>query len=210
MTLLLHFVLAATACLTTSGATGDIQPISPGDFTDHPDLLKGLDAAKDKLNSQLADTGGLTYTLAETQASVQVVQGQIFRITAKATPEYCQGSNRGLPGCGAKTWSCSFKVWSRPWLSEQQSLLLQDWDCSPWASLFNSDSQRCIYPVYHSFRCSLLPVHNYGAHKIPLNTLTVSLFLSCTSELDVRWRVNYFICGIACLPVLGAQPGMGG
>lgn len=115
---------------------GGITEIEPDNLKDYSDLIEGLKLAEQRYNDENSWLG-LTFAFfpGEIQASVQVVQGSLYRVKAEIGPEYCVAaggsdvtvSQRGI--CDGNTHSCTFKLWSRTWLPPSQRLLIKDWTC---------------------------------------------------------------------------------
>ena len=111
---------------------GGIQEIDKVDLRDYSDLQKGLKVAEQKLNAESEIASAEFVFVPETiRASVQVVQGSLYRVTAKAAPDYCVTVNdlEKLADCEELSKTCSFKIWSRVWLPHPRDLMIQDWEC---------------------------------------------------------------------------------
>ena len=112
---------------------GGIQEIDKADLRDYSDLQKGLKVAEQKLNTAESEIASAEFVFVpETiRASVQVVQGSLYRVTAKAAPDYCVIVNglEKLADCEELSKTCSFKIWSRVWLPHPQDLIIKDWEC---------------------------------------------------------------------------------
>lgn len=96
---------------------GGLSTIPPNKIKNYPDLVEGIRKAEDNLNQ------GEKFDPNSVQATSQVVQGTLYRVNADVVSTSC------LASCDILK-HCSFKVWSRTWLKDDQNLLIQDFECS--------------------------------------------------------------------------------
>ena len=125
-------VCAMLICLKST-ATATIVDIPPEDIKDYANLIQGLYLAEAKytLESSAGDSIPFGFVPGTIETSVDVVQGELFRVTATIAPLSCIGS---APSAFCEEYTktgCNFKVWSRPFLEPERRLLIMDWNCSP-------------------------------------------------------------------------------
>ena len=125
--------------------TGGVTKIEREKLSSHTELLEGLKQAVRLENSREPKPSlkfvYLPYTL---DASSQVVQGVLYRANVKIAPSNCLNAlnetREGIEACGVdflkpevlkQEKCCAFEIWSRPWLSGQERLVVQKAECAP-------------------------------------------------------------------------------
>ena len=121
----------------SSDIVGGIKEIDKADLQYYSDLQKGLavaaEVAKQKLNNEsgIASVKSVVFVDPETiRASVQVVQGTLYRVTAKADVWVTVNGPEKPTNCEEQlSKTCSFKIWSRVWLPPPKKLIIEDLEC---------------------------------------------------------------------------------
>ena len=99
---------------------GGQTPIPKEKLNDHTDLILGIVKAEAKMDSHFA------FVKDSLQATSQVVQGIMYRVKIDAQPKSCSASAT----CDVVK-HCSFKIWSRVWLpDEDEKLKILDFACT--------------------------------------------------------------------------------
>jgi len=103
-------LVVATALPFAISAAGLAGGVSPATLpNDDPNVLFGL--AKIKSSMNLGATDSVNWSL--TSATQQVVAGMLYELTYKVTT-------------GSTDQTCVVKVWSRPWLSGDDAMMVSD------------------------------------------------------------------------------------
>ena len=99
---------------------GEERRVPKEKLNDHPDLIWGIVKAEAELDSRFA------FVKKSLQATSQVVQGVMYRVKIDAQPKSCSASAT----CDVVK-HCSFKIWSRVWLDdEDEKLKILDFACT--------------------------------------------------------------------------------
>ena len=102
-----------------SGIAGGVTLIPHKDIMKYPDFVKGL---------RIAEAEGLNQDLVFDRKSLvvskQVVQGVLYRVKVDVL-QSCSASKN----CNLKK-HCSFQIWSRVWLPEDQRLIVSTLNCT--------------------------------------------------------------------------------
>lgn len=100
---------------------GGQQPIPKEKLNDYRDLIWGIVKAEAEMDSHFA------FVKDSLQATSQVVRGMMYRVKIDAQPKSCSTS---ATGCDVVK-HCSFKIWSRVWLpDEDEKLKILDFACT--------------------------------------------------------------------------------
>lgn len=148
---------------------GGITKIEQHDLCRHRELLEGLNKGVRLENTRqprpVFKFVYLPYTL---EASSQVVQGTIYRASVKLAPSKCRNdlneTREGIEACGLdflnpsilqQEKSCTFEIWSRPWLTEPERLLVQKAECKP-----STSGQAQPYRIRWTMKVNIKPLCN--------------------------------------------------
>ena len=135
-------VLPLVHCVSLPGG---VTKIEREKLSSHTELLEGLKQAVRLENTREPKPPFkfvyLPFTL---DASSQVVQGILYRANVKIAPSNCLNAlnetREGIEACGVdflkpevlkQEKCCSFEIWSRPWLTGQERLVVQKAECAP-------------------------------------------------------------------------------
>lgn len=123
----------------------------PADILKDPQLLQGLDIAMLQHNKEGTDGTGLipankyVYLPQTLSASVQVVQGKLYRVHVQIAPSICPNDDEhaylridecsiqdiNSPTIKELLRKCEFEIWSRPWLTAANRLTVKKISCIP-------------------------------------------------------------------------------
>ena len=148
---------------------GGITKIEQHDLCRHKELLEGLNKVVRLENAKqprpVFKFVYLPYTL---EATSQVVQGSIYRASVKLAPSKCRNdlneTREGIEACGLdflnpsvlqQEKSCTFEIWSRPWLAEPERLLVQKAECKP-----STSGQAQPYRIRWTMKVNIKPLCN--------------------------------------------------
>jgi len=145
--------LALASCLAfavlrlvhNASVPGGVTKIEREKLSTHTELLEGLKLAVRLENSREPKPPFkfvyLPYTL---DASSQVVQGITYRANVMIAPSNCPNAlnetREGIEACAVdflkpevlkQEKCCAFEIWSRPWLTGKERLLVQKAECTP-------------------------------------------------------------------------------
>ena len=120
----------------SSDIVGGIKEIDKADLQYYSDLQKGLavaaEVAKQKLNKEsgIASVKSVVFAPETIRASVQVVEGSLYYVTAKADVWVTVNGPEKPTNCEEQlSKTCSFKIWSRVWLPPPKKLIIEDLEC---------------------------------------------------------------------------------
>jgi hypothetical protein len=100
---------------------GEQTAIPHDELNQYQDLHAGINkAAAEILNEDL-----MSFDPNSLQVTSQVVQGTLYRVKVDVQPKSCSSSE----SCNVVK-HCSFKIWSRLWLSENEKLKILDIACT--------------------------------------------------------------------------------
>ncbi|CAB3989677.1 Vesicle-trafficking SEC22a [Paramuricea clavata] len=84
-----------------------------------------LQAGINKAEAEILNEDQLSFDKNSLQATSQVVQGTLYRVKVDVQPKSCSDSE----SCNIVK-HCSFEIWSRVWLSEDEKLKIQNITCT--------------------------------------------------------------------------------
>jgi hypothetical protein len=99
---------------------GEQTAIPLHEINQYQDLLAGINKAEAEILNE-----DLSFDPNSLQVTSQVVQGTLYRVKVDVQPKSCSGSE----SCNVVK-HCSFKIWSRLWLSGDEGLKILDIACT--------------------------------------------------------------------------------
>ena len=142
----MNSVFILVGCLLWSAHSGGQQLIggeieaSRDDF----DLLQGLDKGLMVVNARTGEEEKFVFVPDSIHATSQVVQGTRYRIQVIIAKSVCRNDEAHkfdridkcpvkpqVPGDKNRNCLCQFVIWSRPWLTGNESIIVQSANCTP-------------------------------------------------------------------------------
>ena len=99
---------------------GEQTAIPQDEINQYQDLIAGINKAEAEILNE-----DLSFDPNSLQVTSQVVQGTLYRVKVDVQPKSCSGSE----SCNVVK-HCSFKIWSRLWLSEDEKLKILNIACT--------------------------------------------------------------------------------
>jgi hypothetical protein len=104
-----------------AGMVGGFRPIPNEDLGKYTDLQEGLRQAMELNQNVIFDRNSLV-------VKSKVVQGVLYDVNVDVR-QSCSASSPSEPeNCNVKK-HCSFQIWSRAWLPEDEKLIVQPLEC---------------------------------------------------------------------------------
>lgn len=132
-------MLCFSPCLATKRMmTGGITTLDSSEIKNNPIIKRGVENFLKKLNQDQGSPD--VYKLicgSVPEASSQVVQGALYRVKMEIIPVPVDSANKDLcirdeeanSSLLAKKSTVCFTIWSRPWLDESKSFIVQEQEC---------------------------------------------------------------------------------
>ena len=176
VTIFLCAVLTFVSVAFGSVIPGGINAINHTDLMKHTELLDGLKlAVRNENTREPKPTFKFVYLPFTLEASVQVVEGVLYRASVKIAPSRCQNvlneTREGIEECPVDFLNpdvlqqekcCRFEIWLRAWLTNEDRMSVQKADCKPTGGTQGASPPRPFSRIRVTMKVTLKPQPSGG------------------------------------------------